>query len=124
MTDQTAADAGLDEAMFMFGACASFAAYLANKHRQTERKKGSEVTTLQNRVALHRFVCHEFGYLGGMSDMLDRLRDLAAGFDAGGESEYATALGLYRHPTRTKVTPEQLARVRRQHFHAEPRSFA
>lgn len=30
------ADVGLDEAMFMFGACASFAAYLANKHRQTE----------------------------------------------------------------------------------------
>ena len=66
------------------------------------------MTTLRNRLALHRFVCHEFGYLGGMSDMLDRLRDLAAGFDAGGESEYATALGLYRHPTRTKVTPEQL----------------
>ena len=66
------------------------------------------MTTLRNRLALHRFVCHEFGYLGGMSDMLDRLRDLAAGFDAGGESEYATVLGLYRHPTRTKVTPEQL----------------
>ena len=63
---------------------------------------------LQNRLALHRFVCHEFGYLGGMSDMLDRLRDLAAGFDASGESEYATALGLYRHPTRAKVTPGQL----------------
>lgn len=27
---------GLDEAMFMFGACASFAAYLVSKHRQTE----------------------------------------------------------------------------------------
>ena len=27
---------GLDEAMFMFGACASFAAYLAQKHRQAE----------------------------------------------------------------------------------------
>ena len=27
------ADVGLDEAMFMFGACASFAAYLTNKHR-------------------------------------------------------------------------------------------
>ena len=63
---------------------------------------------LRNRLALHRFVCHEFGYLGGMSDMLDRLRDLATGFDASGESEYATALGLYRDPTRTKVTPEQL----------------
>ena len=30
------ADVGLDEAMFMFGACASFAAYLTNKHRQAE----------------------------------------------------------------------------------------
>ena len=73
-----------------------------SSHSQTGPK------ILQNRLALHRFVCHEFGYLGGMSDMLDRLRDLAAGFDAGGESEYAMALGLYRHPTRTKVTPEQL----------------
>ena len=34
LTDQAAADVGLDEAMFMFGACASFAAYLTNKHRQ------------------------------------------------------------------------------------------
>ena len=29
------------------------------------------MTVLQNRLALHRFVCHEFGYLGGMTDMLD-----------------------------------------------------
>ena len=34
LIDQAAADVGLDEAMFMFGACASFAAYLSNKHRQ------------------------------------------------------------------------------------------
>ena len=33
---QDSADVGLDEAMFMFGACASFAAYLVSKHRQTE----------------------------------------------------------------------------------------
>ena len=32
-------DVGLDEAMFMFGACASFAAYLVNKHRQMEQQK-------------------------------------------------------------------------------------
>ena len=64
---------------------------------------------LQNRLVLHRFVCHEFGYLGGMSDMLDRLRDLATGFDASGESEYARALSLYQHPTRTKVTRELFA---------------
>ena len=30
-------DVGLDEAMFMFGACASFAAYLVSKHRQMEQ---------------------------------------------------------------------------------------
>ena len=67
------------------------------------------MTTLRDRLALHRFVCHEFGYLGGMSDMLDWLRDLVAGFEASGESQYATELSLRRHPTRTKVTREQLA---------------
>ena len=30
------ADVGVDEAVFMFGACASFAAYLVNKHRQMQ----------------------------------------------------------------------------------------
>ena len=34
LRDKDAADVGLDEAMFMFGACASFAAYLTQKHRQ------------------------------------------------------------------------------------------
>ena len=38
LIDQATADVGLDEAMFMFGACASFAAYLANKHRQAQRQ--------------------------------------------------------------------------------------
>ena len=38
LTHQAAADVGLDEAMFMFGACASFVAYLANKHRQAGRQ--------------------------------------------------------------------------------------
>lgn len=33
-------DVGLDEAMFMFGACASFAAYLTSKHKQAETKQG------------------------------------------------------------------------------------
>lgn len=42
LTDQSAADVGLDEAMFMFGACASFAAYLANKHRQAKPQKGAK----------------------------------------------------------------------------------
>ena len=36
LLDKDSADVGLDEAMFMFGACASFAAYLTNKHQQTE----------------------------------------------------------------------------------------
>ena len=34
LLDKNAADVGLDEAIFMFGACASFAAYLTEKHRQ------------------------------------------------------------------------------------------
>lgn len=34
LLDKTEADVGLDEAMFMYGACASFAAYLVSKHRQ------------------------------------------------------------------------------------------
>ena len=42
LTDQSAADVGLDEAMFMFGACASFAAYLANKHRQVGPPRDAE----------------------------------------------------------------------------------
>ena len=37
LLDKDAPDVGLDEAMFMFGACASFAAYLVNKHRQMEQ---------------------------------------------------------------------------------------
>lgn len=34
LINQNAADVDLDEAIFMFGACASFAAYLTQKHRQ------------------------------------------------------------------------------------------
>ena len=34
---KNSSDIGLDEAMFMFGACASFAAYLVNKHRQMQK---------------------------------------------------------------------------------------
>ena len=49
------------------------------------------MTPLQNRLALHRFVCQEFGY-DDMRTMLDRLRDAPAGFAASGESEYARAL--------------------------------
>ena len=36
LIDKGAPDVGLDEAVFMFGACAFFAAYLANKHRDLQ----------------------------------------------------------------------------------------
>lgn len=43
LLNQDSADVGLDEAVFMFGACASFAAYLVNKHRQmNSRHDGSQ----------------------------------------------------------------------------------
>ena len=64
---------------------------------------------LRDQLALHRFVCHEFGYLGGMPDMLDFLRDLPAGFDPSGESEYVKALVVHRHRDRVQIPPEQFA---------------
>ena len=39
LLDQESPDAGLDEAIFMYGACASFAAYLARKHQQSEQQE-------------------------------------------------------------------------------------
>ena len=66
------------------------------------------MTSLRNRLVLHRFICHEFGYLRGLAEMLGRLRGLSAGsLDALDESEYATALWMYRHRDRAKVTREQ-----------------
>ena len=41
LLDQDSSDARLDEAMFMFGACASFAAYLVNKRQQVELQQDS-----------------------------------------------------------------------------------
>ena len=41
LLDKSAADVGLEEAIFMFGACASFAGYLTQKHRQAQAKGGS-----------------------------------------------------------------------------------
>ena len=61
---------------------------------------------LQNRLALHRFACREFGYKD-LRAMLDRLRDVPAQFAANGESEYARA--LYVNPNLAKVSPQQLA---------------
>ena len=40
MLDKDSPDVDQDEAMFMFGACASFAAYLVNKHRKAQQGKG------------------------------------------------------------------------------------
>ena len=40
LLDKDSPDVDLDDAMFMFGACASFAAYLVNKHRKAEQGKG------------------------------------------------------------------------------------
>ena len=34
LIERDAADVDMDEAMFMYSACASFAAYLVNKHRK------------------------------------------------------------------------------------------
>ena len=41
LLDKERPDVDLDEAMFMFGACASFAAYLVNKHRKAAQTQGS-----------------------------------------------------------------------------------
>ena len=62
--------------------------------------------SLQNRLVLYRFICREFGY-DDMRTMLDRLRDVPAGFDAGGESEYVRALYL---PPTAPVRAEELAK--------------
>ena len=45
LLERDAADVGLDEGMFMFGACASFAAYLVNRHQKANgvgREKWNE----------------------------------------------------------------------------------
>lgn len=40
LLDKPSPDVDLDEAVFMFGACASFAAYLVNKHRKAAQRQG------------------------------------------------------------------------------------
>ena len=64
------------------------------------------MTRLQSRLALHRFVCREFGY-DDMDRMLERLRDAQGILLSGGESDYAQALSP--HPTRARVTADQFA---------------
>ncbi|MDE0399356.1 MAG: DEAD/DEAH box helicase family protein [Candidatus Poribacteria bacterium] len=58
---------------------------------------------LQDRLALLRFMCREFGYVD-MDAMLERLRDAPPTFAAGGESEYARA--LYLHPENARISAE------------------
>ena len=69
------------------------------------RRRLAGTSLLQNRLVLHRFICQEFGY-DDMRTMLERLRDVPVGFDAGGESEYARALYL---PPTAPVRAEELA---------------
>ena len=64
------------------------------------------MTPLENRLVLHRFLCREFGY-DDLAAMLERLRDVPAGFAAGGESEYA--LQLRPNPARARIAPERFA---------------
>ena len=64
------------------------------------------MTALENRLVLHRFLCREFGH-GDLAAMLDRLRDVPAGFVSGGESEYARA--LYLNPDKAGIAPDRLA---------------
>ena len=65
-------------------------------------------TLLRNRLVLHRFIYHEFGYPAGMAGMLGQLRDLSAtNLDTGDESRYATGLLLYRNEDHARVPPEQ-----------------
>ena len=64
------------------------------------------MTPLENRLVLHRFLCGEFGY-PDLAVMLDRLRDVPAGFAAGGESEYA--LQLRPNPAKAKIAPDRFA---------------
>ena len=49
LVDQSSADVGLDEAIFMFGACASFAAYLTQKHQHLTPKCPPESQDQQRR---------------------------------------------------------------------------
>ena len=64
------------------------------------------MTRLQSRLALHRFICREFGY-DDMDAMLERLDYAQGEIVSGGESDYAQALSPL--PARTRVTADQFA---------------
>ena len=64
------------------------------------------MTPLENRLVLYRFLCREFGYVD-LAGMLNRLRDVPAGFAAGGESEYA--LQIRPNPAKSRIAPHRFA---------------
>lgn len=63
------------------------------------------MTPLENRLILHRFLCREFGY-DDLGAMLDRLRNIDAGFSANGESHYFR--GLYPGLERARIPLREL----------------
>ncbi len=69
-------------------------------------RRVSRIAPLQDRLALHRFVCREFGYddLGGM---LGRLGPACGEIAPGGEIDYAQALPPW--PARARVSPDRIA---------------
>lgn len=68
-------------------------------------RRRKENAPLEKHLALHTFMCREFGYLG-TDRMLDDLRGVPPAFPSVGESEYARA--LYVSPARAQVTRERL----------------
>ena len=77
---------------------------MGNGNRFEPRSK--VVTSLENRLVLHRFLCREFGYVD-LTAMLDRLRDAPAGLAASGDSEYARA--LYLNPAKARISSVEFA---------------
>ena len=64
------------------------------------------MTSLGNRLILHRFLCREFGF-DELPKMLDRLRGVPSSIAANGESEFARA--LYIHPEKSSIDPNKFA---------------
>ena len=60
---------------------------------------------LEDHLVLHGFLCREFGY-DNLATMLERLRDVRAGMDAGGESHYFR--GLFPDTQIARIAPEIL----------------
>ena len=61
---------------------------------------------LQNRLALHRFVCREFGY-DDPGGMFGRMGSACGEIAPGGESDYAQALPPW--PAHARVSPDRIA---------------